>query len=144
MLIRLAAKNVRFVEAGALQHYKVEQIVILHEPFKISARLCPALQINDTWLSWNGGEFILDFQDGTTYIIDDFHGGMGGLQGYFEAILSFMGAAAESRQYRERTGMEGENEDLFPPHIVDWIVDNLDEIECLQFDLNENLGLIES
>ena len=144
MLIRLAAKNVRFVEAGALQHYKVEQIVILHEPFKISARLCPAIKINDTWMSWDNGAFVLDFPDGTDYAINDFHGGLGGLQDYFEAILSFMGAAAESRQYRERTGMEGENEDLFPPHIVDWIVDNLDEIECLQCDLTENLELIAS
>ena len=132
MLIRLAAKNVRFVEAGALQHYKVEQIVILHEPFKISARLCPAIKINDTWMSWDNGAFVLDFPAGP-----------GGLQDSFEAILSFMGAAAESRQYRERTGMEGENEDLFPPHIVDWIVDNLDEIECLQCDLTENLELIQ-
>ena len=144
MLIRLAAKNVRFVEAGALQHYKVEQIMILHEPFKISARLCPAIKINDTWMSWDNGEFVLDLPDGTEYVIDDFHGGMGGLQGYFEAILSFMGAAAESRQYRERTGMDGENEDLFPPHIVDWIIANIDEIDCLQFDLNENVELIES
>ena len=40
--------------------------------------------------------------------------------------------------------MEGENEDLFPPHIVDWIVDNMDEIECLQCDLTENLELIAS
>ena len=33
MLIRLAAKNFRFVEAGALQHYKVEQIVKQFDPF---------------------------------------------------------------------------------------------------------------
>ena len=118
--------------------------MILHEPFKISARLLPALKINDTWMSLDDGEFILDFPDGTEYVINDFHGGRGGLQDYFEAILSFMGAAAESRQYRERTGMEGENEDLFPPHIVDWIVDNVDEIGCLQFDLSENVELIES
>ena len=118
--------------------------MILTEPFRISARLLPALKINDTWLSWDDGEFVLDFHDGTEYVIDDFHGGIGGLQDYFEAILSFMSAAAESRQYRERTGRHGENEDLFPPHIVDWIVDNLDEIECLQCDLTENLELIAS
>ena len=117
--------------------------MILHEPFKISARLLPAIKINDTWVSWDHGEFVFDFADGTEYAIDDFRpGALCNLQDCFEAILSFMGAAAESRQYRERTGRDGENEDLFPPHIIDWIVTNLDEIEGLQCDLNERQGLI--
>ena len=63
----------------------------------------------------------------------------------FAAILGFMDAAAESRQYRERTGRKGENEDLFPPHIVDWIVDNLDEIGNLRWEIEESdKELIES
>ena len=46
-------------------------------------------------------------------------------------------AAGESRTYRERTGMEGENEDLFPEDIVDWIVDHYDELETLSSQLEE-------
>lgn len=107
--------------------------MILHPPFAISARLLPSLKIGEAWLSWDDGEFVLDTPD-FEYVIDDFHPGCGGgIPDYFEAILGFMEAAAESRQYRERNGRPGENEDLFPPHVVDWIVDNLDEIACLEY-----------
>ena len=113
--------------------------MILHEPFKISARLLPALQIGDAWLSWNNFEFFLDRPGEPEHVIDDFRPGLGAQpQECFAAILSFMDAAAESRQYRERTGRKGENEDLFPPHIVDWIVDNLDEIGNLRCEIEES------
>lgn len=49
--------------------------MILHEPFKISARLLPALRIGDAWLSWDGGVFFLDRPDQPEYVIDDFHPG---------------------------------------------------------------------
>jgi hypothetical protein len=35
------------------------------------------------------------------------------------SLLTFVSAAVESRQYRERTGHEGENEDLFPAELLD-------------------------
>ena len=123
--------------------------MILHEPFKISARLLPALQIGDAWLSWNNFEFFLDRPGEPEHVIDDFRPGLGAQpQECFAAILSFMDAAAESRKYRERTGRPlgvafDSNEDLFPPHIVDWIVDNLYEIDSLHWELNEKEGLIE-
>ena len=113
--------------------------MILHPPFKISARLLPALQIGDAWLSWNNFEFFLDRPGEPEHVIDDFRPGLGAQpQECFAAILSFMDAAAESRQYRERTGMDGENEDLFPPHIVDWIADNVNEIACLRLEIEES------
>ena len=112
--------------------------MLIHPPFAISARLLPALKIGDAWLSWDDGEFVLDTPD-FEYVIDDFHPGCGGgIPDYFAAILSFMGAAAESRKYRERNGRPGENEDLFPPNIVDWIVDNLDEIVMLHCEIEES------
>lgn len=111
--------------------------MILHDPFKISARLLPALLINQSWLSWDGSNFFIDtpiFE----HVIDDLHPGpYADTQECFRAILSFMLAAGESRKYRERTGEPGENEDLFPAHIVDWITDNYDELECLSSDIEE-------
>lgn len=118
----------------------------LSDPFKISARLLPALKIGDSWLSWDGSVFFLDTPPGDciTYVIDDFRPGAAcNVQECFAAILSFMGAAAESRQFRDRTGQQGENEDLFPEPIVDWICANKDEIDMLAYDLEEGPQLIE-
>lgn len=113
--------------------------MILHDPFIITARLLPGLRIGDGYLSADGQVFILD-TPGFEYEILGFRPGLGDrdMQSWFSSILIFMGAAAESRQYRERTGGEideDSNEGLFPPHVVDWIVDNLSDIES--FDLEE-------
>lgn len=43
-------------------------------------------------------------------------------------LLSFLSAAIESREYRERTGRDGENEDLFPAELLDWACQHADEI----------------
>ena len=113
--------------------------MILKPPFAISARLLPALRVGDAWLSWDGTDFYLDTPD-FDYTVDDFHPGAGDTQECFRAIFSFMEAAAESRQCRDRRGGEIDpdgNEGLFPPHIVDWIVDNLGEIQCLGCDIEE-------
>ena len=125
--------------------------MILHEPFEISTRLLPALQIGNAWLSWNNFEFFLDRPGEPEYVIDDFRPGLGAQpQECFAAILSFMDAAAESRKYRERTWWPlgvafDSNEDLFPPHIVDWIADNVNEIACLRLEIEESeKELIES
>lgn len=111
----------------------------LHPPFAISARLLPALQIGKAWLSWEGPLFFLDTPE-FEYVIDDFRPGPGySTQQCFEDILCFMAAAAESRAYRMRTGEEGENENLFPTYVVDWIMSEISEIECLQCDLEQEL-----
>ena len=116
--------------------------MILHPPFTISARLLPALKIGESYLSWDGEDFFIDAPD-FQYVIDDFGPGAGAdTQECFHAILDFLYAAVESRKYRERTERTGENEDLFPAHIVDWAVDHNDEIGCLMCDLEEN-SLIE-
>ena len=111
----------------------------LYDPFSISARLLPALKIGAATLSFEPetARFYLDRKEGE-YVIKDFRPGPGSkIQDCFWAILSFMLAAGESRTYRERTGMEGENEDLFPEDIVDWIVDHYDELETLSSQLEE-------
>ena len=112
----------------------------LHPPFAISARLLPALKIGDAWLSWDGSLFFLDTPE-FEFVIDDFRPGpVADTQECFRAILSFMDAAAESRAYRDHCGGEIDpdgNETLFPPHIVDWIMDNLCEIQMLECEIEE-------
>jgi len=52
-------------------------------------------------------------------------------------LMSFLGAAAESFDYRERTGDQGENEDLFPAPVVEWASANADEISMTQMEIEE-------
>lgn len=51
------------------------------------------------------------------------------------SLLSFLSAAAESRRYRESTGQEGDNEDLFPAEIADWACQYSDEISVASIEL---------
>lgn len=117
----------------------------LQAPFAISARLLPAIKIGDAWLSFDPQtvEFYLDRPGHPDYTIDDFRPGYShNIQMCFADILSFMGAAGDSRGYREWSGQPGENEDLFPPEIVDWIVENLEDIDCYRMELGEGPELI--
>jgi hypothetical protein len=120
----------------------------LPQPFIISSRLMPALKIGTSTLSLEiSGEttrdgrdvytVYLDLDNGQEYEITDLKSGCQGgdvLEG-FRALLSFLGAAVESRRYRESTEREGENEDLFSPAIVDWASDNSMYLECAESDL---------
>jgi hypothetical protein len=116
----------------------------LYNPFKISARLAPALQIGKAWISYNQGQFIIDLPDGSEHVVEDFHPPACGhctLQNQFAALLSFLGACAESRDYAERNGknpMDGENSDLFPDNVGAWAQDNSGEIDLLSIELEES------
>lgn len=118
--------------------------MILKHPFFISSRLLPAVKIGEDELSieFDGesrdGRAIykvsIDFADGTEYVDNSMKSGVGGgsLRDGMVAFLSFLGAAAES--YR-RGG--GENEDLFPPHVVEWANLHDGEISIAQFEIEE-------
>ncbi len=123
-------------------------------PFIISARLAPAIQIDKTTLSFDSQGFVLDFPDGSEYRIRDFRpgGGIAGetpgdrLQSWFAAILGFLSACAESRQYaRARKGdpMKGENSDLFPESIGQWAEEHKSALEILWLITDENHGLLQ-
>ena len=47
----------------------------------------------------------------------------------FESYLAFMEACIESREYVGACGNPGENADLFPDHVAEWLVDNKGAIE---------------
>lgn len=47
----------------------------------------------------------------------------------FETYLGFMEACIESREYVGADGNPGENANLFPDHVAEWLVDNKGAIE---------------
>jgi len=125
----------------------------LNDPFKIGARLLPALQIGDSWLSMEWAGFSEDRRAICKYHIDtpqwsytgdDLKSGVGGgsLQDMFAGLLSFLGACAESRAYQTRTGRAGENADLFPDYVGEWAEMHSDELSMLACELEERADLI--
>ncbi len=125
----------------------------LSNPFIISSRLAPALPIGKAVLSFDRGQFVLDF-DGQEYAwtpgfprctvkgVNDTPESM--LQCTFAAALSFLSACAESRTYARRAGrdeMTGENSNLFPANVGEWAESMSDEISMLACEL-ETPGLI--
>lgn len=128
----------------------------LHAPFSISARLMPALVVGGATISLEIGptptrdgraRYIgwIDLPDGSEHEVTDLASGVGGgtLQRGFASLCCFLSAAAESRMYRERSNRKGENEDLFPPAVVEWACSCSDELSMLECDLEETPNLLE-
>lgn len=126
----------------------------LHPPFQITPRLLPGLQVGKGWIqleyckskdsSRQGYRWTIDLPDGSEHSGDDLASGCGGgsLQSGFASLLSFLGACAESYSYRQRTGRQGENEDLFPPAAAEWAAQNSDEIDMLALEIEESKGTL--
>ncbi len=108
--------------------------MILNPPFMISGRLLPALEINDSVLSYdqNTTLFYLDTPE-MCATIDDFTPGYSmGVQGCFECLLSFMGYAADES-----------DSDLFEPEVLRWCQQNEEEINWVEYELWDNPDLIQ-
>ena len=108
--------------------------MILNHPFMISVRLLPALKINDSVLSYdqNTTLFYLDTPE-MSVTIDDFTPGYSmGVQGCFECLLSFMSYAADES-----------DSDLFEPEVLRWCQQNEEEINYVNYELLDNLDLIQ-
>jgi hypothetical protein len=77
-----------------------------------------------------------------TYVDDNMRSGVGGsgTVDKFETFLSFMSACGESRNYRDAAGRMGDNANLYPEHVGEWIVDNLSDIESTQFLICDGTG----
>lgn len=127
----------------------------LKDPWIISSRLMPAVQVGGATLSLGDGprnregrtqyECWIDLPDGSEHEVTDLRSGCqgGSVREGMTALLWFLGAAAESRQYRERTGRQGESEDLFPPAVVEWAAQYSDEISMLQLEIEESPDAIQ-
>ena len=100
----------------------------------ISGRLLPALEINDSVLSYdqNTTLFYLHTPE-MSVTIDDFTPGYSmGVQGCFESLLSFMSYAADES-----------DSDLFEPEVLRWCQQNEEEINWVEYELRDNLDLIQ-
>lgn len=132
--------------------------MILHPPLIITARLMPGVRVAGAFISLGLGpqkdgrtvySCFIDLPDGSEHEITDLQSGRGGgdIQDGIASLLSFLGAAAESRQYRERNGGTeidpDSNEGLFTPAVVDWASANSDDISMLCCELEEAPGLVE-
>lgn len=122
--------------------------MILHEPFKIGARLLPALHIGEGWLSWDGSTFILDLPDGE-HVIDGYQPGpCHGTQMCFADILSFMGMAGEEMMWAEREGGDPtKSEDAIARHfsapVLAWCRKHYDDLSAYSCEFEEGPELIE-
>lgn len=113
----------------------------LKQPFQISARLLPALNIGGAWVQLESlpkrdaenrtvYRWTIDLPGGAEFTGQDLRSGCGGgsLQSGFESLLSFLGAFAEG----------GENADLFPEGLREWAESAADEIACTACELEES------
>jgi hypothetical protein len=110
----------------------------------------PGVKIGDAEISIEYADVCSDGRDryrvyidapGIEYVDQEIRSGFcgGSLQSGLSSLMSFLGAAAESFNHK---GSEGENADLFPPHIVEWACQNSSEIEMLACELEQNPELI--
>lgn len=110
--------------------------MLLRDPFFIGPRLYPSLKVGEGTLSlasaaWTDEStplgrrlqfgFYLDTPD-FEYFDDRMQSGCGGCGAVeaFETFLGYLEAAVESYQFELRTGVEGDNTDLFPKYVVEW------------------------
>ena len=130
--------------------------MLIKAPCIITARLLPGIKIgNDSYLSIEyTGNINQDNRDIYRVYLDtpDFEhvdetcqSGCGGgtLQQGLSSALSFMGACAESVNYARRTGRQGDNADLSPKHVAEWLAQNEDELSIAQCLLDETPDAIE-
>lgn len=120
----------------------------LKSPFCISARLLPAVQLGDVFISITfegqaaSRAVYRYYIDGPQFehTSNDLKYGVGGgtLQDGMASLLSFLSACGTSFR------THGENADLFPPKIGEWCYQNCDELAMLQLEIEETPGLIEA
>ncbi|MGE3483456.1 MAG: hypothetical protein AB7L09_01865 [Nitrospira sp.] len=113
-----------------------------------SIRICDAtVTVEDTAQNNREGrpvfEWTLKLDSGREWSESDLCGPVCGPEPSEEEMLgtflSFLGAAIESRLFRERTGREGDNEDLFPADLLDWAAQHSDEISIVAIEMEEAL-----
>jgi len=124
----------------------------LHDQFIITSTLSPGIKIGDGILHLTDVQVAEEGRDLATFLLvtpefeyvgDQLRSGVGGFQstvGIFVSFLGFMLAAVESAEYEMRTGLQGENTDLFPKHVVEWALEHKDAIEMAICEITDEDG----
>ena len=125
----------------------------IFEPCIITSRLLPGIKVDDGTVSIKYGH--RDSKGRQCYVVSldtdeiDFENhslasgaGGGSLQEGLRSALSFMEACGESVNFSRRTGMTGEQEDLFPSDVAAWCARHVDELGMAVCCLEETESLI--
>lgn len=123
--------------------------MLIRNPCIITARLLPGARVGNSTLSIEYGGISADGRQEYTvhidtpdweYTFDDLRSGVGGgsLQSGLESALSFFGAAAEAYNRPQ-----SDNANIFPAHVMEWAYLNSDEINMLEYELEETPDVIE-
>lgn len=124
--------------------------MILHEPFKISARLLPAMELNGVWLSFDPADNTF-YIDGLSkpYVIDSYLPSplTPNIQCYFADFFRFMSAAGEAVLWGEKDGVDvfakkDSNANLFPREVSEWCRRYYCEFQDLVCDFEQGPDLI--
>jgi hypothetical protein len=126
--------------------------MILQSPMIITSRLKPGIKVGDSTISIM--DYGRNFEGRTEYKYwidtpdfeydnDDMKSGCqgGSVKEGLESLLSFLGACGESYAYEMRTGIEGDNLDLFPQHVAEWCYQNSDELSMVAYELEQGVEL---
>ncbi len=124
--------------------------MILHEPLKISARLLPAVQVADAWISFDGN-FYFYLKDGREFVVAEYNPGTCPHESEeeqilccFDGLFSFISAAIDSHEYERLTGRSGDCSNLFEPDLLSWMVQNRDQLEDMQCCIVDRLEVMEA
>ncbi len=119
----------------------------LNPPFSITSGLYPGIKIGEATLELREAcTFYAYFADGHEARLGQIEcrGRILDCQEHFESTLSLLGVWAGALNWSARHG-ESENIDLFnreDSQLVDWAIENSDEIGMLAIELEENENLI--
>jgi hypothetical protein len=120
--------------------------MILHNPFKISSRLLPALEVAGAWLSLEATarekygrtvyRWYVDLPDGREFSENDLSG-HGGYKQMFCSFLCFLASSGDELDATRHSADLDEVNNLFPLPVAEWASEHVDEITTLQMDLEE-------
>ena len=126
----------------------------LREPMLIASRLLPGVRIAGAFVSIEYDQetsegrtqyrYFVDLPDGREFEGNDLRSGCqgGDLREGMLSLLTFLGAAVESYDYGQRAGRVGENTELFPLPVVEYMSEHNMELECCQLELEETADAI--
>ena len=106
----------------------------------------PALRIGDTEVvlidmqygDRDSASFLFEVEGGYSFVDTSLRSGVNGFTNtvsIFESMLTFLSAAGEAWNHKERTGHYSDNLELFPAYMCEWAGDNLSAIDLMSIEV---------